>query len=141
MTLKTYNSEEVSINWAGIPINGGFADGEFCTIEYDTEKFSDVAGTDGEVTRSKTNDNRATVTVTLMQTADANTALLAALQADLATPGGAGVGPLFVRDGSGREIFAAEKAWIQNFPGSTFDRSATSRAWVFRCAKLLQVAA
>ena len=136
MGFKVYDADQVSITVAGIPITGGYADGEFCRIERETDIFTDVVGTDGETTRSKTNDNRATCTISLMQTADVN-ALLGALAAlDRNTPNGAGVGSFLVRDRQGTSIYTAEACWIAKPPDVGFDREATSRDWKIRIAEL-----
>ncbi len=136
--LKTYGGDEVSVVFAGIPITGGLADGDFLTIESDEDAFSLQIGTDGEGTRSKTNNRAATITLSLMQTADANDLLSAQHNLDLNSPGGAGVGPLFVKDNSGRSLYVAEKAWIQKAPTVTFGRDAGPREWVIRTHSLVR---
>lgn len=136
MGLKIYDADQISINIAGIPIIGGFADGEFLRIEKETDDFTDVVGTVGEVTRSKTKDGRATVTVILMQTADSNAVLAALSQVDRNAPNGAGVGAFLVRDRQGTSLYEADEIWIMKSPDATFDREATSREWICRVANL-----
>lgn len=135
--LKIYDPNDVSASIAGLPMSG-WADGEFIRIERESNAFDDVAGTDGEVTRSKSNDDRATITFLLMQSSDANDLLSALYNTDKNTPGGAGVGAFLVRDGSGRALFTAEKAWIQKSPDVSLDRTATAREWTIRCASILE---
>jgi hypothetical protein len=134
--LRLYDPDQVTIVVAGIPCKG-WADGEFCRIEYETDAFSDVCGTDGEVTRSKSNDGRATVTLRLMQTSPTNALLSALHSSDLNAPGGIGVGPFLLIDGSGATTHAAEKCWIAMAPNSVWDRTPTEREWKIRCAKLV----
>ena len=141
MGFKVYDADQVRISVAGIPITGGYADGEFCRIERETEAFVDIVGTDGEVTRTKTNDNRATVTILLMQTAEANALLSALHNTDKALPGGAGVGPLLIEDGNGLALHEGAQCWIQKAPDTSYDREATAREWVIRVAKLLDFTA
>lgn len=136
MGFKIYDADQVSVNIAGIPVTGGYADGEFIRIEFETDAFTDVVGTDGEVTRSKTNDRRATATLSLMQTADANNLLAALHQADRNAPNGAGVGAFLVRDRQGTAIYTGSECWISKPPDATFDREATPREWVVRIAHL-----
>lgn len=136
MGFKVYDADQVSITIAGVPIIAGFADGEFLRIERETEAFSDVVGTDGEVTRSKSNDDRATITVILMQTADSNDLLAALHRNDKRTPGGAGVGRTLIEDLNGRALYEARKSWIMTSPDASFDREATSREWAIRVEKL-----
>jgi hypothetical protein len=135
--FKTYNADEVKISIAGIPINSGYADGEFLRIERDTPAFEDVVGTDGEVTRSKTKDNRATATLLLMQTSDGNNLLSALHNTDKASPGGAGVGPFLVEDLNGLTIHEAAECWVQGSAPSTYDRTPTAREWPIRIANLI----
>ena len=137
MSFKIYDADLVSINIAGIPISSGYADGEFLRVEKETDDFTDVAGTDGEVTRSKTKDARATITLILMQTADSNATLAALSQLDRNTPNGAGVGALLIRDRQGTSLYTATECWIMKSPDAAFDREATSREWIVRCATLV----
>jgi hypothetical protein len=135
--FKVYDADQVSVSLNGIPLSG-YADGEFLRIEKDSNDFEDVVGTDGEVTRSKTNDRRATVTVRLMQTSSSNDLLSALANLDKNTPGGIGVGVFLCRDRQGRAVFMAEKAWIAKTPSVSFDKSAKEREWVIRCANLIE---
>jgi hypothetical protein len=134
--MKDWNPRELTISFAGIVIDSGYADGEFLTIEGLSDDYTDQAGTDGEVTRSKTNDHRATVTLKLMQTADANVLLSAIRQGDLDAPNGAGVGALIIRDRQGSSLYKAAEAWLVKLPPASFDRTATAREWTIRCADL-----
>lgn len=134
--FHVYDPNEVTIVVCGIPIEGGFADGTFVEIAQDSDDFADVAGTDGDVSRSKTNDKRATITITLMSTALGN-ALLSALNAiDRRAGNGAGVGPCLIKDNQGTSLYAGEKSWIAKPPDVTFDKTATPRAWKIRVASL-----
>jgi len=136
--MKVYDPDQINISLNGIPISG-YADGEFVRIEKESDGFADVVGTDGEVSRSKTNDDRATVSIILMQTSDSNILLSALHTLDRNVPGGAGVGALLIRDAQGTSIFAASECWISKAPDVTFDREPTSREWTLRCAKLIDV--
>jgi hypothetical protein len=135
MALKHYDADQVSLIVAGIPISG-FADGEFLTLEMASDMFSDVVGTDGEVTRSKSNDRRATCTIKLMQSSDSNDLLSALANTDSAAPNGAGVGAFMLKDRNGRMLHAAAACWVQREPDMSLDRAATSREWVIRIASL-----
>ena len=135
--LRVYDPDQVSVSIAGIPVSG-FADGEFISVERDSPAFDDVVGTDGEVTRSKTNDDRATVTFKLMQSSPSNDLLSVAHNLDKNVPGGVGVGPFMLRDAQGTTLLVAEKAWIKSHPKGSWDRTAKERAWEIRCAKLIE---
>lgn len=139
MTTKTYNGAEVSVYIAGILIRGGLADGEFLRIEQEADDWLDVVGTDGEVTRSKSNDRRATATLILMQSSDGNDLLSQLSNLDQTTPGGAGVGSFQVRDQNGRARYNAAACWISKAPNVSFGREVGSREWTIRIAKLERV--
>ena len=134
--LKIYDANEVTIFIAGIPIDSGFGDGEFLRIEQDSDDFTDVVGTDGEVTRSKTNDRRATITLILMQSSSGNAVLSALNLLDKKVGNGAGVGPFLVRDKQGTSLYSASKCWIAKPPNAAFGREAGPREWKVRVADL-----
>jgi len=136
MALKVYDANEVTVSIAGLPIESGFDDGEFVRIEQESEDFIDKVGTDGEVTRSKTNDRRATVSILLMQSSDANALLSGLNNIDRLAGNGAGVGPFLVRDRQGLALYAGAECWISKPPDVSFDREPTAREWTLRVASL-----
>jgi hypothetical protein len=137
MALKTYNADEVLISFGPILLNAGFADGEFCRIENNEEAFAVVVGTDGDTTRSKTNNRTARITVLLMQSSDANDLLSAVHETDKNAPGGPGILPLMIKDNSGRALYMAETAWIVKQPDAAFGREAGPREWIFETNALV----
>jgi hypothetical protein len=134
--FHVYDPNEVSIVVCGIPITGGFAEDTFIEISQDSNDFDDVVGADGDVTRSKTNDRRATITLTLMQSSEANALLSALSNIDRKQSNGAGVGPLMIKDNQGTALFAGEKSWIAKPPDAAFAKKAGPRAWTIRVADL-----
>ena len=136
-SFKIYDSNEVSIVFAMIPIDGGFGEDEFCKISPAAESFVETVGVDGSVTRSKTNNRMAEVTITLMQTSDANDALSVLVNLDESLPGGAGVGPIMIRDKSGRALHVGAKAWIKKKPDRVFKKGAEGRQWTIQVANLV----
>ena len=136
MTTRIYDSNQVQVSFSGIPVQG-YADGDFLTIAMETPAFTSVVGTDGEVSRSKSNDLRATITITLMSTSITNDLFSAIYTADLAADGGAGVGGLQVVDVNGTSLFTAGNAWITKIPDVTYGREASERSWELQCDKLV----
>lgn len=136
---KIYDSNEVSLIAAGIPIESGRGEegGTFVKIEHLTDAFVDVVSLDGEVTRSKTNDNRATVTVTLMSSSASNALLSALHTADKLAGNGAGVGPLLIKDNQGNTLFAAPACWIVKTPDFEFAQKAMPVEWQIRVANMV----
>ena len=131
-----FDPDEVSVLAVGVPIDGGWGDGAFIEVIQEADDFVTVVGSDGDVTRSKTNDRRATVNLTLTQGALANSLLSVVSNLDRTSPNGAGVGPLLIKDNQGTTLFEAEHSWVMKPPDVTFDRTATNRVWKIGCANL-----
>ena len=136
MTTRIYDSNQVQVAFAGVPVQG-YADGDFLTITPETDAFTSVAGTDGDVSRSKTNDRRHTVEIILMSTSPTNDLFSAIYLADLNTAGGAGVGAFLVTDLNGTSLFTGGNAWIMKLPDVTYGREANERTWTLQVDKLV----
>jgi hypothetical protein len=133
--FEQYDPDSYSIIFNAIPISG-FAEDDFIDIELDSEGYQDQIGADGHVVRYKSCDQRATVTFTLMATSPSNKLLSAMYNADIKSPNGLGVGPLFIRDTRGVTVFAGTQAWIQKMPKSTLGQKMNNKEWKIRVAKL-----
>jgi structural protein KPP10_ORF10 len=133
--MKIYDADQVAIIAFNIPIQSGYADGEFVRIQQDEKSFKAKKGTDGEVTRSKMDGFLTTVTITLMQTSSSNALLSGILNLDEQGQNGAGVGPLLIADLQGTSIFEASSAWITGPPEVVYDREAEGRAWEIQCVR------
>lgn len=134
---RVYSAAQVTISFADVLIDSGFADGEFLKIEEESDTYVDVAGADGEVAVSPTNDRRATMTLMLLQTSAGNELLSAAWNLGVAN-GVVAAGDFLARDRNGSTVFRA-LAWILKPPDVSFDRSVTSREWTFRTGQLERV--
>jgi len=133
VALKTYDAKAVCVIVGG-QIMSGFSDGDMVSIERNEDTFTLQVGTDGESTRSKTNNKSGRFTISLMQTSAAN-ALLTAI-AKLDEVGNAGAVPVLVKDNSGSSVYAASQAWLVKPPVGEFGREAAAREWVFECGDL-----
>ncbi len=139
--VKEYDADQVFVSFGGVQLSrgagaSGYAEGTFVIIEPEGQIFDDVAGTDGTVTRSKTNERRGTVTLRTMQSNSVTNGYLSSVaQEDEALPNGAGILSLVVQDLQGTTIFEASKAWVREWPKQEFDRSAKEREWVFRVVR------
>lgn len=139
-SLKRYDAAQVTLVFMGILIDSGFAEGEFLTIEQSAPDYEVVVGTDGEVSRSRTNNRHATIKVKLAQTSDGNTLFTTLSNAGLLAKNGADIGPMLVRDRvSGVCTFVASKCWIAKPPDVSFDNKVTTREWTLECADLTRV--
>jgi len=131
-----YDPTEYSLNFAGV-IPTGYGEDEFLRVEKLADNFVEVVGTDGEVSRSKVMDKRATITFVLMKTSKTNALLSAIAARDENLPNGAGVGAVFIRDRQGDTVFRAAQAWIVRQPDVSLGKQAQSIEWQIRCAKLI----
>lgn len=133
--LRIADFNEVQVSFAGVPIDG-WADGDVLTITREADAFGDTVGVSGSVARWKSNDNRATVTISLLSTSPVNAALSAIFTADLYAPGGAGVAAFMVVDLNGTSLYTAGHCWIQRPPDPTWSNEPRERVWTLRCATI-----
>jgi len=129
--LKIYDADQITAILVGVLVDSGFNDGEFLKIEMADDAFKSKVCTDGEVIWSKTNNNLAKVTLTTMQTSDANPKLSAIHELDKKTPGGKGVAPWMIRDRQGTSLYSGRFSRITKAPDTSFDRDPTPREWEF----------
>jgi len=132
--MRNYDPKEVSVIAGGHSV-AGFAEGEFVRVEPNADEFSDVAGSQGDVSRARTADRRATVTIILQQTSPSNDVLSGFVELDRLSPNGGGVFSILIRDRQGTTVFQAEEAWIQRRPDLTFSNEVQNREWVIRVAE------
>jgi hypothetical protein len=125
---KTYDPKLVVVAFGGNVIQG-YADGSFVEIApNDGDGFKKVVGADGEVARSKSNDNTHTVTITLLQTSASNDFLSNIRSADKLA--GKSIYPLSVTDINGTSIFFWPEAWIHGDPSWSGGKEVGERQWV-----------
>lgn len=130
MAFGNYSFTNVNVIFGILEIQG-FAEGDdVVNINFDTEQFTDVAGAKGDVTRTQTNDNRATVVVKLLQTSDSYKELMALYNIDRET--GANVQPLTVINKETGETFVGNNAWINKNPDVVRGQNANAVEFTFR---------
>lgn len=134
MAVKTYDPKQIIVTFGG-NILSGFADGTFVTAERNEDMWTTQIGTDGEDTRSKSNNRSGSITVSLMQTSDSNAVLSALALTDEASNSAAL--PLQIKDNSGNTLLIAETAWIKKMPSVEYGREAGPREWVFETGVLV----
>lgn len=136
MSVKNYDPNNVKITIAGFPIDRGLADGTFVTVAREADAFTDQAGSDGQVVRIKSNDNRATITITLMQSSEVNGFLSALHNSDRNDPDGQGVGSFQLQDLNGDSSIRSATCWVQKMAEYEAAREPTDRVWTLRCGDL-----
>jgi len=124
MDIKTYSSKQVLISLGSHSVEGP-ADGDFLSIEPNSEGFTRVVGAYGEVVRSVSPDETYTLALTLLMQSPTVAWCQNQFDRDRAT--GDGMFPILVKDMKGGIIFSAEQAWIVNSPAVTYGIEASTR--------------
>lgn len=135
MATSNYNSNQVSVEFAGITIGEGRTVEDFVVIEPVTaERNAMFADAEGNVAYGQNNDNRHLVRVKLMQKSEAHALLSAILNGDLTLPGGAGIANFSVIDTNGTSLFVEPEARIQGWPSKAYGQNPDKEMeWVFLC--------
>ncbi len=133
MAVSTFDPKQVVVSVGGVPLSG-FTDGTFLEITADTQQFTKVTGADGYVTRVKSNDYGAVMTLTLAQTSPSNDVLSGIFNLDKTINGG--IVPILIKDLSGTTVIFSATGWIQQFPDISFSNEISDRAWIFDLANV-----
>jgi hypothetical protein len=127
--VKNYDPKKVVITFGGVPIMG-FADGDFVeSTPNDAEGYKKQIGADGEVGRSRSNDNTHTVVITLMQSSLSNQYLSGIRTADKLT--GKMKLPLSITDLNGISLEFWPEAWLKGDPTWGYGKEMKERQWTF----------
>ncbi len=105
------------------------------SIEWDSDITTDKVGVDGEVTASKTNDKRATATITLMESSPSNAVLTGFYQSRAVGGDAIGVVPFFMEDNISGERVIGPEAWVLKAPTVEKGSEASEREWTIRIAE------
>ena len=133
MSTKEFDPNLYLVTFSAIPLSGWVED-SMIEIEEDGPAFTYKKGLDGDITRSKVVNQTALVTVHLMSSSRSNAALSLIHAQDKLSDGGAGVAPVFMKDGNGISIFAHDQAWIEGMPKISRGKEADDNAWKIRVA-------
>ena len=126
---QTFDSNEVSVNFAGRDLATSRADGDFVTLAFTSELYGMKAGADGEVSRFKNNDRSGKCTLKFLNTSEAHRVLTALYNEAEASTNGDDMAPLQVRSRSTGLAYHAEKAWISKHPDITFGKEVGEVDW------------
>lgn len=131
--FKNFNPAETVLVFKGHIITG-FASGTHITAERDTDAFTDDVGADGFVTRVRSNDERGTITVTLVAASPSNQVLNNLMVIDQVS--GRASGNLELVNLNDTTLIGATDAWIMKPANYESGDSASNREWKIRCAAL-----
>ena len=129
MSTRTYDPKKVILT-VGPYVMGGYADGTFITVRRDEDAWSKKVGTDGEVTRAKSNNLAGHIEVVLDMASPSNDALTALATLDEVSNGG--VVPVTVREvgnASGLPILVSEAGWVKKKADQAFSKKSEDRTW------------
>ena len=126
--MKHWNPDQVDHIVGGFPITG-FAEDAMSSFEQQGEAFVLVKGVDGQFTRSFQPGRWARWTIKLMSSSKANDFLSALHNADILTPGGAGVVACGCNDRNGAGVMAAPECYVEKDPVVNFSGKAETREW------------
>lgn len=129
--MKLYNLKKIAITFGAVVLNQHFAEDGALAIAKNSADFMLVMSADGKGTRYVTNDDSAKMTLKLMQTSPLNAILSAIRAADKLAPNGAGISPWTCKDNLGTSLYLAAEAFLSTPPNPEFNKSPTSREWLF----------
>jgi hypothetical protein len=130
MAVRTYDPKRIIIT-IGSHVVSGYAEDTFISIEETGDGVSAMAGADGEVGRSVSNNPLHDITLTVMATSPTNDYLSRLRQRDRAS-GGAGVVPFTLRDLNGTTLFVASQAWVVKMPTQEYGATLGEREWALQ---------
>lgn len=122
-SVETYSASDVKLSIGGYIITGW----DNLSINRRVKAFTPIYGIRGKNTRVKNVDTSATITVTLIQTAQSNDVLSAIHDLDI-DEGTARI-TLTLKDSSGRSVFSSNEAYITSYPAKSFSGDFTYNTW------------
>jgi hypothetical protein len=130
MGFKTWNVRELSISLDAVSLDdGGYAEDEVFSLDWGEDWYTKYVGADGEVTRTRTNNFSASVTLKYAQTAAANTRLSGLLTTDIATLSGVAAGVFQAKDNAGKLLVTSPRAWIVAPPAVKLGKTVQVFEW------------
>lgn len=116
MTVDVHDVNRYIFTFASIPCEATGTDNFFKKSKI-TPTFSSVSSLNGKVSRSKSNDRRFKIELTVLSTDVATQVAMRAIHsADILTPNGSGVAPLVISNMDSGEVWVFPEAWIIKEP-------------------------
>lgn len=126
-TVNTYSAKDVILTIGGYQLTGW----QSITISRTVKGFTVIRGIRGKNTRVPNVDTSATISISLLQTAQGNDVLSYIHELDL-DEGTARIA-LMLKDRSGRSVFSSNEAFITGYPTATFSGQFEYRNWELFC--------
>ncbi len=131
--LREFDFKKVTATFGPVILTE-FAAGSSIKVARNEQAWTTQVGASGEATRSKSNNNTGTVTITLQQTSPSNKKL--GTYARLDELSNSGKQPLMIVDQNGETVVACASAWIQKIPDIEYGPESSTREWVFETDNL-----
>lgn len=131
--MKQHDPSQCLLSFDGVPISG-YADGTFIEVEANDDSFTLQIGSDGEATRSRSQNRSGVLTLTLMQGSASNDFLSGMLLSDRIN--GDGVGALQMADNLGTTLVLAQNAWVKRSPNVRRSKESDTVEWVFESDRM-----
>ena len=123
--MKTYRPSKLRLT---LGANAhGFDDGEFISVARNVEKTTLSVGADAEVTRTVSEDDTGTGTITLKQSSTFNGVLSGLLASQE-------IVPFLLKEGL--TTIAAGEAWVSNGPTVSYGKESTNRPWIITLSNM-----
>ncbi len=131
--MYTYSPSDISITFAGVPIEG-FSSDNVVRINRIDPIYTSKRAMDGSVSVTKQKYSKWQVSIFLAQSSESND-LLNGVQKLLFSADIKELQylPLIIKDNSGTTMFFAKDVWIEQLPELEFGQSLATREWVFMC--------
>lgn len=131
--MYTYSPSDISITFAGVPIEG-FSSDNVVRINRIDPVYTSKRAMDGSVAVTKQKYSKWQVSIFLSQSSQSND-LLNGVQKLLFSADIKELQylPLIIKDNSGTTMFFAKDVWIEQLPELEFGQSLATREWVFMC--------
>ena len=131
--MYTYSPSDISITFAGVPIEG-FSSDNVVRINRIDPVYTSKRAMDGSVSVTKQKYSKWQVSIFLAQSSQSND-LLNGVQKLLFSADIKALQflPLIIKDNSGTTMFFAKDVWIEQLPELEFGQSLATREWVFMC--------
>lgn len=126
--MQYFDPDLVDVIVSGVPISG-FGPDAMIKFKEAEKRFKIVKGVKGDVTRSKILAKTGTLTIVTMSSSKSNDVLSLLHQTDMATPGGAGVVTVLIRDRNGTSLLAAPIAFVDGMPELSYTGEAHPVEW------------
>lgn len=131
--IGTYDPKSVFINYGGVSIKDGIADGTFISISRTVRTRSLRVGSDGGSTIQVDPNRSATIQITYLASSSTNDILDDFRKSEDGTLPIHPVGTLQIEYGDGETLIVDQNAFIDGPPDVSFSTGEETRVWTFIC--------